>query len=429
MARLTLRHALSARARASKLPPGRLDRFDRGMDFDRHYVLKSARKYGPIFKAWWHGRYTTCVVGHSRARRLLAENEDLLVPRSIDLQPLFPVGWIRSMRGASHRDYRRLFIQALEAVSITAYEGEFRRIIRTNLEAISRLQPEDHQGIREALRSATSVIMLQVLFGVAPGSKMSGELLGLYRRFGPDHPPDRIHEQNGQAYIEIAHHIERLATSVGATEQSEAPSVLRHLIESGTIDRTVLGNLIYMFEPAYFDVYSLWHWILWHIAGHERVAERIAAALSRKSPDADDLIRAAILETLRLAQSEVLYREAHSDITFEGLFIPKESIVRVCLWEGHKDPTVFPKPFEYRPDRFMGCQFAINQFAPFGLDKHRCIGAELTLALSALFIKELVENFDCTLTGPQDPRLGAYHWEPNPSARISLLRRAQRHSH
>ena len=33
-------------------------------------------RYGPVFKAWWHGSYTTCIVGNARGRRLLAENED-----------------------------------------------------------------------------------------------------------------------------------------------------------------------------------------------------------------------------------------------------------------------------------------------------------------------------------------------------------------
>ena len=416
-----LRYALHARACGVKLPPGRLDPSDRSVDVDQRYVMNSAARFGAVFKTWWHGRYTTCVVGHARGRRLLAENEDMLVPRSIDLNGLIPMGWIRSMRGDTHRHYRRLFIRALQAVSVSAHAADVRRIVRDNLDGLARVPYRTHREIRAALRDTTSSIMLRLLLGVSTDSKEFDELMQLYRRFGPEHPADRIDAQNGEAFAEIMVRVQRLADAMkSGTAGRDAPSVLRHIVESGSDDRTALGNLVYMFEPAHFDVYSLWHWVLWHIAGHQGVAERIAVALKTNQAEAENLVRAAILETLRLEQSEVLYREAKSSVAFDGMFLPKDTIVRVCLWEGHKDRQTFPEPFAYRPDRFMERQYEVDQFAPFGLDKHRCIGAELTLSLTALFLEELVSNFACVIANEGPAQLGSYHWEPNADAKISL---------
>ena len=82
----------------------------------------------------------------------------------------------------------------------------------------------------------------------------------LYRRFVPERPADRIDAQNGEAFAGIMVGVERLADAMrGGTAGRDTPSVLRRSVESGSGDRTALGDLVYMFEPAHFDVYSLWH--------------------------------------------------------------------------------------------------------------------------------------------------------------------------
>jgi cytochrome P450 len=419
------RHALHGRLRRATLPPGRLDPSDRSMDVDQRYVTKAAARFGPVFKTWWHDRYTTCIVGHARGRRLVAENDDVLALRSIDLRDVVPGGWIRAMRGDTHQHYRRLLIRAFQAVPLSSHAGGVRGIIRANLDALASAPYRTHQEVRAALRTMTSTIMLKVLFGVSADSKEFEDLMQLYRHFGPDHPVHEIDAQAAAAFSEIVRHVEQLAYTIKNGHTSgEPPSVLRQLVEGGSDDPTALGNLVYLFEPAHFDLYSLWHWILWHLATHRDVAGRIAAALTANAADAGKLIEATILETLRLEQSEVLYREAKSNVTFDGMFVPKDTIVRVCLWEGHKDGRTFPEPFAYRPERFIGRQYDADQFAPFGFDKHRCIGADLTMSLTALLVEELVSNFTCAIDKQGPAQLGPYHWEPNMDAKVSLSPRA-----
>ena len=416
-----LRYALHARLCRATLPPGRLDPSNRSMDLDQRYVMHAAARLGPVLKTWWHGRYTTCVVGHARGRRLVAENEDVVVPRSIDLRGLVPKGWIRSMQGDTHQHYRRLLIRTFQAVPVSAHAAEIRRIIGENLDTLARVPQRTHRDIRAALRLTTSAIMLRLLFGVPAGSREFDELMQLYQRFGPEYPVGQLDAQGGAVFADIVHRIEQLAHAIrNGTAGHEIPSALRQLVDTGSDDQTALGNLAYLFEPAHFDVYSLWHWILWHVATHPDVAERIATALRANTGEAAVLVEAAVLETLRLEQSEVLYRDVKSNVTFDGMFVPKDTIVRVCLWEGHKDDRVFPQPFTYRPERFVGRQYDADQFAPFGLDKHRCIGADLTLSLSALFVEELISSFTSVVDGEGPAQLGPYHWEPPADATISF---------
>ena len=419
------RYGLRAKARSASLPPGTLDPLDRSMEVDQRFVMKSAAKWGPVFKSWWHGGYTTCLVGHSRGRRLLTENEDRLVPKSIDLSGLFPVGWIRTMHGAVHQHHRRLMIEALSKAPVSAHEIDLRRAVEGGLSILASQHGDlpTRRDVREALRAISSTALLRILFGVAPPSDAYQDLQRHYHRFGPDAPPHTVDTAQREAFAGIRTCIDGLRREI-LSGSATSPSVLKHLVETKSDDDTALGNLIFLFEPAHFDVYSLWHWLLYYLAKNNHVADSIAEVLAADRDEADKLVIATILETLRLDQSEVLYRQAADDIVFDGQFMPKGEVVRVCLWEGHKDMANFPDPFAFRPERFLEQDFSLDQFAPFGLDKRRCIGADLTMALTSIFVAEFCRRFSCTLIADAPPMLGAYHWEPGADSLISLSSRS-----
>jgi cytochrome P450 len=419
------RYALRAKARSASLPPGKLDPLDHSMEVDQRFVMKSAAKWGPVFKSWWHGGYTTCVVGHSRGRRLLTDNEDRLVPKSIDLSGLFPVGWIRTMHGSIHQHHRRLMIEAVSKAPVSEHEIELRQVVEGGLSTLAG-QPGDlptRRDLREALRAIASTAMLRIFFGVAPRSDAHQQLKQHYQRFGPDAPPHSVEAAQREAFAGIRTCIDGLRSEIIAGSAT-SPSVLKHLVETKSDDDTALGNLIFLFEPSHFDVYSLWHWLLYYLAKNNHVADRIAEALAADRVKADKLVIATILETFRLDQSEVLYRQAADDIVFDGQFMPKGEVVRVCLWEGHKDEASFADPFAFRPERFLERDFGLDQFAPFGLDKRRCIGADLTMALTSIFVAEFCRRFSCTLIADAPPVFGTYHWEPGTDSLISLSLRA-----
>jgi len=94
---------LRAASRFCRLPPGRLEPLDRAMDLDQLYFAKRAEALGPIFKLICRGRYTTCLVGHDRARELLLAHEDVLPGGTIELRGLFSKGAVRAMSGDDHR--------------------------------------------------------------------------------------------------------------------------------------------------------------------------------------------------------------------------------------------------------------------------------------------------------------------------------------
>jgi cytochrome P450 len=420
---LHARLVLRAMARRRRLPPGRLQPNDRGMFADQSFGLKRARALGPIFKTMWSYEYTTCVVGHERARRLLLANEACVPGKTIDLTGLFPLGSLRGMRGDDHQKYRRLLVQAMQATPFAAHEAAFRQDMLSGLASLAAGGEGSVVPGREArrcLRDIATAVMARTLFGITPDMPIYAALIADYRQFGPEAPVysigrDQI-EAFGRIRQKILDHAGDIRRSPGSARQH---SYLRYLVECDTLDEPVLGNLIYLLEATHFDVLSLWRWLLKYLVANPADMQRVRAV---EPVQIKFLCEAIVHETLRVDQSEVLYRSPTVDIEFENYLIPKGTILRACLWEGHKDPEVFPEPFKFDPERFRGRSYPIEQYAPFGLDKRRCIAGDFVIDISALFVEVLLRNFDLRLVSDGPPVLGAFHWEPNPDLSITISR-------
>ena len=118
------------------------------------------------------------------------------------------------------------------------------------------------------------------------------------------------------------------------------------------------------------------------------------------------------METLRLEQIERLGRRVNRDIIFRNYLIPKHATVRLCLWESHKSPKSFPDPFVFNPERFIEKGFTSDQYAPFGLGKHRCPLSNFVIKMSTLFLSTLAAHYSLESIENGPPIKGVYHWEP-----------------
>ncbi|KAJ7108066.1 cytochrome P450 [Mycena crocata] len=100
--------------------------------------------------------------------------------------------------------------------------------------------------------------------------------------------------------------------------------------------------------------------------------------------DAEDLpfIRAIVNETLRWRPVAVLGGTPHSsteDFAYDGMFIPKGSTIIANLWGIHLNPTDFPDPHRFDPERFMSKRDYPGpwQHSSFGYGRRVCPGSHL----------------------------------------------------
>ena len=285
------------------------------------------------------------------------------------------------MEGEDHKTYRRLFLQALQSVPLETQSDNVHAAIGETLASFAAVSAEHRLSgpmMRAGLRAGTGRIMMGLLYGVDPSRAEYTRMSDAFQQFGPREPVYELAEENSRAFRVLQEEVRSLAALVRRDPASARPSMLRYLVVRDQLDETALGNLVNLFEPSHFDVYSLWHWLLWYLAREPELRARIRA-MPPGAPESEALLVAIVNETLRLNQSEALLRQATHDITFDGFLIPGQSRVRVCMWESHKDPAIFPDPFRFDPGRFLARSYSIEEFAPFGLDRKRCIGGDLVL--------------------------------------------------
>lgn len=409
------------------LPPGEMVNLNEIEWTDRHYILDQSKKTGPIFKALTWDDLCICVVGLPLCQSFLKAHDNHVTPQTLDLRPLVPRGFMRQMEGKTHTAYRKALMKALSSAVMTANREQHEQTVHSGLSGYHAEQ-ETTSARRDllvkSLNEMASGLLIQIFFGTRYKSETFNQLLQYYHEFGPSGLVWRIEEQQKQAFEKIRQCLlERLAKPGASVNDWLPESILEKMHRQGAIDDTMLGNLIYMVEMGRYDMYTLFRWIMMFAAENPDLMDAIAAESENESNGDASLTKAFVLETLRMEQSGRLLRDVKQDIEFEGFLIPKHSVVRLCLWESHKEPSNFTDPFDFKPKRFLEKRYPIHEFAPFGLAKHQCPLGDVAIRMSTLLLRALSKQFTIQplLNGP--PIRGMYHWEPAYAFAVRLIKK------
>jgi len=400
-----------------RLPPGGLRRLDEVERSDRYIFQKLAQKHGPIFKGVIDSRLAVCVIGNKAARRLLRENSTAIKPVTIDVSRLFPGEFMRGMGGAAHKTYRSALIKALGVIDLEALTSTMHLTVNDGLSSFSRsaADPRKHfdnyRRWSDALSTISSGMLIQFVFGAVRGSDLFDQLMDGYHELGPKGVVWNVGSRQVAAYARLR---DRLIEDM---PHDDIPNLFSVISEEGPVDDTMFGNLIYMVETGRYDLRGLFRWIAKYGAEHPEWMHQIATA---DCGHRKVLSEAFVLEVLRLDQSERLMRDVLQDFVFDGFLIPKGALLRLCMWESHKDATTFGEPFVFDPGRFLNGKSYGEKFSPFGLDQHRCPLADVSIWLASTFLAELACNFDVSASGGEPAVRGPYHWEPSPDFEITL---------
>jgi len=145
-----------------------------------------------------------------------------------------------------------------------------------------------------------------------------------------------------------------------------------------------------------------------------------------------DPATAFVMETLRLEQSEFLYRRVARPIDIDGRRIPAGWILRLCVNESHRDPAVFADPDRFDPRRFQSRAYSRTEYSPFGGLGHGCMGAQVSHFLGRLLVEELALGYAWTVVSDGPIERGSRHrdhWRPSAQRRIAMRPRALAGAH
>lgn len=399
-----------------RLPPGDVGDIEQLEKSDRYYLLHQTSQFGPIFKGKGANQLWVCIVGLRRCRRFLQENAKNLQGHMHDLDPLVPKGALRKMEGEDHRKYRNALNSGIRIQDLFQNDLPFGEIASTELRKFAATQDsatDPAVAYRGTLNAIATASLIKVFFGASPETQFFNSLIDGYRKLGRYGYVWNIGPQQEHAFAEIRNALSRFTHF--AESKASAPftnSIAGKLSADNVLDDTLLGNLIYMVELGRYDLAGLFRWLTKYVAANPTLLERLAIEAKQPVDRRDSLARAIVMETLRTDKSERLGRIAQRDLIFDGYLIPRNSHIRLCLWEAHHSAEIFDKPFEFDPERFLQAPVGPDQYSPFGLDHHRCPLGEIATILGIVFLNELASNY--RLESFDDGRAirGAYHWEP-----------------
>ncbi|XP_041460870.1 cytochrome P450 3A24-like [Lytechinus variegatus] len=158
-------------------------------------------------------------------------------------------------------------------------------------------------------------------------------------------------------------------------------------------DKEVIGQAVTFFVAGYETTSSASAYVLYFLATHPDVQDRLIEEIDDVAPFAEDLsyqsiskmsyLDQIINETLRVYPiAPLIDRVCNEPFTVDGFTIPKGMRIFIPVFSIHHDPTLWPDPETFDPERFSKENRQKHHpcaWMPFGLGPRNCIGMRFAM--------------------------------------------------
>jgi cytochrome P450 len=336
------------------------------------------------------------------------------------------------MEPGRHEAYRRKLQSCMKAGVLAGCEGFIERRTALELgEMAARCSRSPTGGVRpySAIDRLVFLVLSRVFFGIQPEEPVVPRLRHLYRVV--DHRKLwRRSSRTREAMTEIVTLVLSQAGRLRAEDSANPTSFLDQASRNDpdlVEDPMFLENFVYLLHIARCDLSGLCGWLLKMLGDHPNWGLKVRSSREvTQSADPTGPAGRFVDETLRLRQSEYLYRTTSGDIQFEGFSIPAGWLVRLCIRESHTSGEVFRCPHEFDADRFLHTSYSQDQYQPFGIYEHACLGIGITKTIGRIFVEQLASGFDWEIARDGPMELGLHHhrhWAPSSRLEFRLTPR------
>lgn len=307
-------------------------------------------------------------------------------------------------RGERMRAYGEVMIEATrEAFATLSVGEEFVAIERTtelSLEAIVRAvfgfsTREEITVVQRAVMATLRAAKPYLLF--SPKTQIAPFGLGPWATF----------QKHSKALDDLLYaHIEKTRASPDGREDILAMLVGARYDDGSTMSNSDIRDELRTLLIAGHETTAVsLAWTLYALHRHPEVLARARAEVDElgENPAPETLARlsylgAVIDETLRrYPVVDVAFRKLLRPVSFAGYELPAGVTVCPAIVLVHQDPTIYPDPARFDPERFLGKKPRPHEYLPFGGGNRRCIGAAFSLYESRLALATLLREFELEL--------------------------------
>jgi cytochrome P450 len=391
------------------------------------FVFRARRELGEVFR--FRGildEEIDIVTSHPDHVRSLFTADAALAPSLTGESPLRPIvgpNSVLTLTGPEHIRQRKLLLPQFHGDAIERYTE---MIVDAAEHEIDRWPLNRPFALAPAMQAITLDVIMSGIFGIDGVPAADTPERGLreaIRRAGAisRHKSAQIAELANIGRSEPAGLLRRLVAGLDrhvyaaiaarrrAEDAGERADILSLLLSARHEDGSEMSD-----EELRDELLTL------VLAGHETTANTLAWAFERllRTPHAYDRLReevratdgtdpgaeyveAAIHEAMRVRPViPLIGRRVQVPWQLGEWRLPAGASVLVSILLLHHRPDLYPDPFSYRPERFLGIKPGTYTWIPFGGGIRRCLGAALAMAEQRVVLRAVARRTDMAVADP-----------------------------
>ena len=396
-------------------------------------LFKTRRELGETFALRFpikrgFGDERTIFISHPDHVRSLFTHPDL-APSTAGESPLRPIVGQNSVLtavGPRHMRQRKLLLPPFHGEAVERYTAMIAEVAEREIDSWPVNEPF---ALGPRMQSVTLDVIMAGIFGVegspAPGTPEHG-LRRMILRFSELSmtPVGQLAEIMNLGRDEPVGIIKRLL----ATLDRHMYGVIAARRAEGETERTDILSLLLAVrdedgEPL-TDKELRDELLTLVLAGHETTANSLAWTFERllRNPAAYDRLRelvrsddedeaaawveATIHETMRNRPVvPITGRRVTVPWQLGEFRLPANSHILISIALLHHRQDVYPDPFSFRPERFLGVRPGTYTWLPFGGGIHRCLGAALAMSEQRVVLRAIARRTDMVAPDPRPERV------------------------
>jgi fatty-acid peroxygenase len=324
-------------------------------------------------------------IGGPEAARFFYEHGNLerhsALPHPV-VATLFGEGAVHTLDGDAHRARKAIFVDLLMGDGV-------QRLAEMADEEFEVAARRWRGGPEFSLFDETAGIITAAVSrwtGVPKDLGLPADLIAMVDGFatlGPRHARALAARRRREAWLAAL--IEDVRREPGP--RSPLASIARHAENGRLLDsRTAAVEVLNIIRPAAA--------VSWLVAFAAHALDRWPDQGERLREGGDDYARAFAHEVRRFYPfTPFLGGRAVRDLRFQGTDIPAGTLVLLDVYGQHHDERVWPEPYAFRPERFLGRPIGEFELIPQGggdpRTGHRCPGEQITIALLSTLAQRL----------------------------------------
>jgi cytochrome P450 len=409
------------------------------------FMQDCREKHGDSFSVRFLGfeRPMVLISDPAAIKALYMERENGLPPgRNIVLEPILGSRSVLLLEGAEHLARRKLMLPAFHGERMRSYETALDEIVAAEIDS----WPLDAEfPIHSRMQAVTLEVILRVVFGVADGPRLErlrgmlstvlsetssarSQLIGLAtRRFRGGNALARFEGQLKEVdellYAEIAEH--RSKPDLEDRDDMLSMLMLAEFEDGGRMDDTELRDqLMTLLLAGHETTATALAWTFDLLLRHPEPLQRLRDSLAAGE---EDYLRATISESLRLRPVIPLAgRRLAKELIVDGRALPPGTDVTPAIWMTHTRADLYPEPFAFRPERFLGQSPDTYAWIPYGGGIRRCLGASFAEFEMRIVLREVLTRCDLRKASPAPEKTGRRNITLSPKGGTPVVVTARR---